>query len=84
MLEVHLFDFDEDLSLYRATWATTPPVLEDVGAFHGVYRSMLLIDCHKSVPDIANNWPAKLPAEDFVAQLEDALGTKLIEAGWIH
>lgn len=54
-------------------------------------RSGLILDCGKDLPSIAeeatetpgeNTKP--LPAKAFVADLEQAFGTKLVEQGWIY
>ena len=69
--------------IFRASWDTTPPRTDATGDFSGVWRCGLLLDCHKDVPSFAGT-NGKLPAKDFVTQLEAAFETKLVEVGWLH
>ncbi len=74
---------------YPASWTTTPPKVCAEGSvppppgFSGVWRSGVVIDCHKDVPQIAED-QASLPAKGLTRALEKALGTKLVELGWYH
>ena len=67
--------------VYPATWATTPPRTKTNTQFSGVWRSGITIDCGKDVPEIADTRP--LPCT-LVRELEAALGTKLVEQGWVY
>jgi hypothetical protein len=49
--------------------------------FPGVWRSGITIDCGKDVPEIADTRP--LPSA-LVRELEQALGTTLVEQGWFY
>jgi hypothetical protein len=66
--------------VYPATWSATLPTLRRPGA---IWRSGLVIDCGKDVPAIAKGG-ARLPARGFVEAIERALGTKVVELGWIY
>ncbi|HSD85867.1 MAG TPA: hypothetical protein VLB44_00075 [Kofleriaceae bacterium] len=75
--------------VYPASWTTTPPKVTASGyvspprGFSGVWRSGLIIDCHKDVPTIAEDH-APLPAKGLKTALERAFGTSLVELGWYH
>jgi hypothetical protein len=70
--------------VYPASWSTTPQrTSHPSGESGGVWWSAILIDCHKSVPALSLG-PRRLPDRVFVAALEQALGTRLIETGWLH
>jgi hypothetical protein len=78
-----------DNQVYPASWTTTPPKVTSSGyvspprGFSGVWRSGVIIDCHKDVPAIAEHH-APLPAKGLKTAVERALGTSLIELGWYH
>ncbi|MBL8620823.1 MAG: hypothetical protein JNK64_05950 [Myxococcales bacterium] len=82
-LELDEYADDEGHPLYRATWATSPPSTRVRGRFAGVWRSAVIIDCGKDLPTLAEGCDAPLPAAGFRDDLEAALGTALIEQGWI-
>jgi hypothetical protein len=67
--------------VYPATWTTAPPRTEAATEFAGVWRCGITIDCGKDVPAIADTRP--LPCE-LVRELEQALGTKVVEQGWFY
>ncbi len=83
-VEVDEFSDDAGFSRYPATWATTAPTTKVRGRFSGVWRAALILDCGKDLPTLAEECDRPLPARAFVAELEAALGTRLIEQGWIH
>ena len=68
--------------VYPATWTTTPPLTRARTAFPGVWRCGITIDCGKDVPAIADA-EAPLPSA-LVRELEVALGTALVEQGWLY
>lgn len=70
--------------IFPADWDATPPVTTAPGAFTGVWRSAVLLDCGKDLPEISDEPGSPLPAAGFRAELEDALGTRLVERGWIY
>jgi len=75
---------DAGFPLYRASWAASPPTTRVKGSFRGVFRSAIILDCGKDLPTLAEECVHPLPAADFRQQLEAALGTSLVEQGWIH
>lgn len=68
--------------LYPATWTTTPPRTATPDGTGGVWRSAILIDCDHDIPAIGETGDV-IPARTFVAELEQALGTALVELGWM-
>jgi hypothetical protein len=71
------------MTLYRGSWAATPPTTKVTGTFSGVWRSGVILDCGKDLPTLSEECRHPLPAQAFRAELEEALGTRLIEQGWI-
>lgn len=69
--------------VYPATWETSRPKTDGPKKFDHVWRSALLLDCHKDIPNFAHD-AKPLPARDFVQALEKAFGTKLVEYGWLY
>ena len=67
--------------VFPSTWATTPPRTKSATEFSGVWRCGIAIDCGKDMPEIADTRP--LPCT-LVRELEQALGTKLVEQGWVY
>lgn len=73
-----------DARSFPASWAAIPPQTTASGAFSGVFRSGILLDCGKDMPEIGEECDAPLPCTAFRDELEAALGTTLVEQGWIH
>ncbi len=71
------------VEVYPATWTTPRPTSNGPSDFDRIWRCGLVLDCNKDVPAIATK-AEKLPARDFVRQLEEAFGTRLVELGWLH
>jgi hypothetical protein len=68
---------------YVAKWTTTPPKTKAPGAFPGVWRSGVILDCGKDVPQGCEDEGFAATAK-LHTDLEKALGTKLVEQGWIY
>lgn len=52
--------------------------------FSGVWRSGLGLDCGKDVPAFPTEGYGPIPCRAFVADLEAAFGTELVEVGWFY
>ncbi len=68
---------------YPATWLTTPPKTKAAGAFAGVWRSGVILDCGKDLPEGCDDDGFAVAAK-LRAELAKAFGTKLVEQGWIY
>jgi hypothetical protein len=90
--KLELDDFYDEVgshAVFRATWNTALPKLgtpkrHGVMDFSGMWRSGIVLDCGKDLPEIAEEQDRPLPATAFHADLEQAFGTKLVECGWIY
>lgn len=72
-----------EMTVYPGSWTSKRPRTDGPSSFDRVWRCALLLECDKDVPAIAHD-AGKLPARDFVLELEKAFGTKLVEVGWVH
>lgn len=84
----HLREFDES---YPADPTTTPPKTRiDAGSkpptgFTGVWRGGVVLDCGKDLPRLPDSLGFSLRVnEQFVAELETAFGSPLVEVGRVY
>jgi len=78
---------------YHSTVATTPPVVSISASdksrligeqpFEGYWRTALIIDCGKDLPNLGNEL-FKIPNRDFVKDVEHALGCEVVEVGEVY
>jgi hypothetical protein len=77
---------------FHSTLSTTPPEVEVesnyrdqvmVPKFLGYWRTALVIDCGKDLPEVPDEGGFKIPNKDFIRDVEEALGCKVIEIGEI-
>lgn len=76
---------------FHSTLLTTPPEVEveaNYGQvtepkFVGYWRTALVIDCGKDLPQVPDEGGFKIPNKDFISDVEEALGCKVIEVGEI-
>lgn len=77
---------------FHSTSSTTPPevkveanyrnqVMEP--KFLGYWRTALVIDCGKDLPQVPDEGGFKIPNKAFISDVEEALGCKVIEVGEI-
>jgi hypothetical protein len=77
---------------FHSTLSTTPPEVEVEAnysnqvmepQFLGYWRTALVIDCGKDLPEVPDEGGFKIPNKDFIRDVEEALGCKVIEIGEI-
>jgi len=77
---------------FHSTLSTTPPEVEVEAnysnqimepKFAGYWRTALIIDCGKDLPEMPDEGGFKIPNKDFISDVEEALGCKVIEVGEI-
>jgi hypothetical protein len=77
---------------FHSTLSTTPPevkveanyrnqVMEP--KFLGYWRTALIIDCNKDLPQVPDEGGFKLPNRNFISEIEEAWGCKITEVGSI-
>lgn len=78
---------------YHGTLSTTlPEVVVKAGhksqviepKFKGYWRTALIIDCGKDLPKVPNLGGFTIPNKEFINDIEEALGCKVIEVGNIY
>lgn len=52
--------------------------------FAGVWRAALVFECNKNVPEFAAEERGGVPCDEFVRELEEALGTEVVQVGLVH
>jgi hypothetical protein len=90
--------WDYDLAVFshaeafHGTLSTTPPVVAVEGQqikqaidpkFMGYWRTALIIDCGKDLPQVSDEDGFKIPNKAFISDVEEAWGCKVIEVGSI-
>lgn len=77
---------------FHSTLSTTPPKVEVEAnyrnqvmepKFLGYWRTALVIDCGKDLPEVPDEGGFKIPNKDFISDIQEALGCKVIEVGEI-
>lgn len=57
---------------------------EPPSGWDGVWASGIGVDFGKDLPEFVNTDPRAVPDRDFVMALEDAMGARFVEVGYIH
>jgi hypothetical protein len=86
-------DLFTHMEAYHSTLSTTAPEVEAKPflknqvmdpKFKGYWRTALVIECGKSLPDMPEEGDYKIPNKEFIKDVEDALGCQIIQTGSIH